>query len=183
MKAEFEKIFSLFVEFEEAGQAVTLTFASREGKCTVKLQLESATTSSSPSPASPAPGQRCYHRGPRARASGQLPTEPPWLTQLRVFHLMILSLQALSPRRRKWRIWEEMIFNEVRMGGRATINVTLPSIFTHISTNIFSTTTCAILTPTTFLPPQLQTSSLWDLWQMCLSFWWAPWLPLRDRRS
>ena len=71
-----------------------------------------------------------------------------------------------------------------------------PSIFTHISTNIFTHistnifnhistnifTTSAIVTPTTFLPPQLQTSSLWGLWQMCLSLWWAPWLLLRVRQ-
>ena len=71
MKAEFEKIFSLFEEFEEAGQAVTLTFASRGGKSTVKLQLEFSTSSSSSSPAQPSPpvpGQRRRHRGPRARA-------------------------------------------------------------------------------------------------------------------
>ena len=71
MKAEFEKIFSLFEEFEEAGQAVTLTFASRGGKSTVKLQLESSTSSSSSSPAQPSPpvpGQRRRHRGPRAKA-------------------------------------------------------------------------------------------------------------------
>ena len=30
----------------------------------------------------------------------------------------------------KWRIWEEIILNEVKMGGRATINVTLASAIT-----------------------------------------------------
>ena len=50
MKAEFQKIFNLFEEMEKAGQAVTLTFTSRGGKSTVKLQLESST--STPSTAS-----------------------------------------------------------------------------------------------------------------------------------
>ena len=50
MKAELEKIFNLYEEFKEAGQAVTLTLASRGGKSTVKLQLESCLLYTSPSP-------------------------------------------------------------------------------------------------------------------------------------
>ena len=56
---------------------------------------------------------------------------------------------------------------------------------THV-TNIFITTNSANFTPTTFLPHQLQTSSLWDMWQMCSPLRWAPWLLLwggRDRQS
>ena len=69
MKAELQKIFNLFEELEEAGETVTLTFASRGGKSTVKLQLESSTPQPSPSQTSPpAPGHRRRHRGPRARA-------------------------------------------------------------------------------------------------------------------
>ena len=69
MKAELQKIFNLFEELEEAGETVTLTFASRGGKSTVKLQLESSTPQPSPSQTSPpAPGHLRCHRGPRARA-------------------------------------------------------------------------------------------------------------------
>ena len=63
MKAELQKIFNLFEELEEAGETVTLTFASRGGKSTVKLQLESSTPHPSPSQTSPpAPGHRRRHR-------------------------------------------------------------------------------------------------------------------------
>ena len=69
MKAELQKIFNLFEELEEAGETVTLTFTSRGGKSSVKLQLESSTPQPSPSQTSPpAPGHRHRHRGPRARA-------------------------------------------------------------------------------------------------------------------
>ena len=71
MKAELQKIFNLFEELEEAGETVTLTFSSRGGKLTVKLQLKSSTPQPPPSPSQtspPAPGHRRRHRGPRARA-------------------------------------------------------------------------------------------------------------------
>ena len=77
MGPEFHKIFKLFEELEEAGQTATLTFTSKGGKSTFKLQLESSpsspsTTSTSSSP--PAPGnqaagrRRRRNRGAAARA-------------------------------------------------------------------------------------------------------------------
>ena len=75
MGPEFHKIFKLFEELEEAGQTATLTFTSKGGKSTFKLQLESSpsspsTTSPTPPAASaPAPGgRRGRHRGAAARA-------------------------------------------------------------------------------------------------------------------
>ena len=75
MGPEFHKIFKLFEELEEAGQTATLTFTSKGGKSTFKLQLESSpsspsTTSPTPPAASaPAPGgRRRRHRGAAARA-------------------------------------------------------------------------------------------------------------------
>ena len=47
MKPEFQKIFSLFEELEVAGETVSLTILSKEGKSTIKLQLESPPSPSS----------------------------------------------------------------------------------------------------------------------------------------
>ena len=77
MKPEFQKIFSLFEELEVAGETVSLTILSKEGKSTIKLQLESppspssSTTTPPTSAASSAPatgGRRRRHRGAAARA-------------------------------------------------------------------------------------------------------------------
>ena len=101
-KVEFAKIFSLFQELEEAGQTVTLTFASRGAS-----QLSSYSLS---------PRHHLHHLhllNPRhqhlanaaapvalerepAVTSGQLPTKPPWLRQPQVFHLVILLPHVLS---------------------------------------------------------------------------------------
>ena len=73
MKAEVQKIFKLYEEFEEAGETATLTFSTRGGMSTVKLQLQ-ASSSTAPSSSTstptllPAPGKRRRHRGARARA-------------------------------------------------------------------------------------------------------------------
>ena len=72
MGPEFHKIFKLFEELEEAGQTATLTFTSKGGKSTFKLQLESSpsspsTTSPTPPAASaPAPGGRRHAFGEAA---------------------------------------------------------------------------------------------------------------------
>ena len=85
MGPEFHKIFKLFEELEEAGQTATLTFTSKGGKSTFKLQLESSPSSPSPTPTAasapastssspPAPGnqaagrRRRRNRGAAARA-------------------------------------------------------------------------------------------------------------------
>ena len=74
MKAEFQKIFNIFEELEEAGECATLTISSRKGTSSIKLLLESP---SPPSPTTgtptsttlpPAPGRRRRHRGAAARA-------------------------------------------------------------------------------------------------------------------
>ena len=73
MKAEVQKIFKLYEELEEAGETATLTFSTRGGMSTVKLQLQ-ASSSTAPSSSTstptllPAPGKRRRHRGARARA-------------------------------------------------------------------------------------------------------------------
>ena len=41
MKPEFQKVINLFEELQVAGESVSLTILSREGKSTIKLQLES----------------------------------------------------------------------------------------------------------------------------------------------
>ena len=76
MKPEFQKIFSLFEELEVAGETVSLTILSKEGKSTIKLQLESppspsSSTTTPPTSAASAPaagGRRRRHRGAAARA-------------------------------------------------------------------------------------------------------------------
>ena len=75
MKPEFQKVINLFEELQVAGETVSLTILSREGKSTIKLQLESppspssTTTSPTPAASTPAPGgRRRRHRGAAARA-------------------------------------------------------------------------------------------------------------------
>ena len=46
MKAEFQRIFKLFEELEEAGGCATLTITSRKGTSSIKLVLECPTPSS-----------------------------------------------------------------------------------------------------------------------------------------
>ena len=75
MRAEVQKVFSLYEELVEAGNNATLTLSSWGGKPTIKLQLESpppsppltATTTTLP----PVPGRRRRHRGSAARARRQ----------------------------------------------------------------------------------------------------------------
>ena len=73
MKAEVQKIFKLYEELEEAGETATLTFSTRGGMSTVKLQLQ-ASSSTAPSPSTstptllPVPGKRRGHCSARARA-------------------------------------------------------------------------------------------------------------------
>ena len=75
MKAEVQKILKLYEELEEAGETATLTFSTRGGMSTVKLQLQ-ALSPTAPSPPTststptlpPAPGKRRRHRGARAGA-------------------------------------------------------------------------------------------------------------------
>ena len=45
MKAEFMKIFKIFEELEEAGECATLTISSRKGISSIKLLLESPSSS------------------------------------------------------------------------------------------------------------------------------------------
>ena len=74
MKPEFHKLINLFEELEVAGENVSLTILSREGKSTIKLQLESPPSPSStatptiPAASAPVPGRRRRHRGAAARA-------------------------------------------------------------------------------------------------------------------
>ena len=72
MKAEFNKIFKLFEELEEAGESATLTISSKGGISTIKLLLESPpsspSTGTTPTTLPPAPGRRRRHRGAAARA-------------------------------------------------------------------------------------------------------------------
>ena len=74
MKAEFQKLVTLYEEWEEAGETATLTLSTRGGKSTIKLQLESSPSSSPPVTSAtahtlqPAPGRRRRRRGVRARA-------------------------------------------------------------------------------------------------------------------
>ena len=74
MKAEFQKLVTLYEEWEEAGETATLTLSTRGGKSTIKLQLESSPSSSPPATSAtahtlqPAPGRRRRRRGVRARA-------------------------------------------------------------------------------------------------------------------
>ena len=75
MKPEFQKVINLFEELQVAGETVSLTILSREGKSTIKLQLESppspssTTTPPTPAASTPAPGgRRRRHRGAAARA-------------------------------------------------------------------------------------------------------------------
>ena len=75
MKPEFQKVINLFEELQVAGETVSLTILSREGKPTIKLQLESppspSSTTTPPTPAAPTPapgGRRRRHRGAAARA-------------------------------------------------------------------------------------------------------------------
>ena len=75
MKPELQKVINLFEELQVAGETVSLTILSREGKSTIKLQLESppspssTTTSPTPTASTPAPGgRRRRHRGAAARA-------------------------------------------------------------------------------------------------------------------
>jgi len=70
MRAEFQMIFKLFEELEDA----TLTISSRKGTSSIKLLLESPsppsspTTSATPTTLLPVPGRRRRHRGAAARA-------------------------------------------------------------------------------------------------------------------
>ena len=102
MGPEFHKIFKLFEELEEAGQTATLTFTSKGGKSTFKLQLESSpsspsTTSPTPPAASaPAPGGRAAAtvvqlQGPGADNELLTTRELPWQRQ----HLSPLHLPFL----------------------------------------------------------------------------------------
>ena len=72
MKTEFNKIFKLFEELEEAGESATLTISSKGGISTIKLLLESPpsspSTGTTPTTLPPAPGRRRRHRGAAARA-------------------------------------------------------------------------------------------------------------------
>ena len=72
MKAEFHKIFKLFEELEEAGESATLTISSKGGVSSIKLLLESPssspTTASMPTTLPSASGRRRRHRGAAARA-------------------------------------------------------------------------------------------------------------------
>ena len=76
MKPEFQKLLNLFEELEVAGETVSLTIQSREGKSTIKLQLESQSppshsstaTPTIPAASAPVPGRRRRHRGAAARA-------------------------------------------------------------------------------------------------------------------
>ena len=76
MKPEFQKLLNLFEELEVAGETVSLTIQSREGKSTIKLQLESRSppspsstaTPTIPAASAPVPGGRRRHRGAAARA-------------------------------------------------------------------------------------------------------------------
>ena len=76
MKPEFQKLLNLFEELEVAGETVSLTIQSREGKSTIKLQLESRSppspsstaTPTIPAASAPVPGRRRRHRGAAARA-------------------------------------------------------------------------------------------------------------------
>ena len=75
MKPELQKVINLFEELQTAGETVSLTILSREGKSTIKLQLESppspssTTTPATPAALTPAPGgRRRRHRGAAARA-------------------------------------------------------------------------------------------------------------------
>ena len=73
MKAEVQKILKLYEELEGAGETATLTFSTRGGMSTVKLQLQ-ASSPTAPSPPTstptlpPAPGKRRRRRNARARA-------------------------------------------------------------------------------------------------------------------
>ena len=72
MKAEFNKIFKLFEELEEAGESATLTISSKGGISSIKLLLESPqslpTTGTTTTPLPPVPGRRRRLRGAAARA-------------------------------------------------------------------------------------------------------------------
>ena len=75
MKPELQKVINLFEELQTAGETVSLTILSREGKSTIKLHLASSpspsstTTSPTPAASTPAPGgRRRRHRGAAARA-------------------------------------------------------------------------------------------------------------------
>ena len=70
MKPEYQKLFNLFEELEVAGETVSLTMLSREGKSTIRLQLGSrsppspSSTATPTTPAASAPvlgGRRCCH--------------------------------------------------------------------------------------------------------------------------
>ena len=66
------KIFKIFEELEEAGECATLTISSRKGISSIKLLLESPssspTTASKPTTLPSASGRRRRHRGAAARA-------------------------------------------------------------------------------------------------------------------
>ena len=72
MRAEFQKIFKLFEELEEAGESATLTITSKGGISSIKLLLESSPSSPSTGTTTttlpPASGRRRRHRGAAARA-------------------------------------------------------------------------------------------------------------------
>ena len=70
MRAEFQKIFKLFEELEEAGESATLTISSKGGISSIRLLLESSPSSPSTGTTTlpPATGRRRRHRGAAARA-------------------------------------------------------------------------------------------------------------------
>ena len=98
MKAEFNKIFKLFEELEEAGESATLTISSKGGISSIKLLLESSPSSPSTHPQLRPPCPQhlgdaaviaVQLQGPAA-GSGQLTTRPPsW----QCHHLPPLLLQ------------------------------------------------------------------------------------------